>query len=234
MADLPRRADPYDDTDVIDERAPRFNQAFVAAMALAGVVAGWPLLWALMAFQFVLGLTLGRRWCVACVFYFEVIQPRFGEGSLEDSRAPRLANIMGMVFLGAAAISWWAGAETLGIVLGSLVAALALLASATGFCAGCEIYRLLARLRGVSPRHQDRIDPVDLGGFNGASRTIVQFSHPLCTDCREWSERLAGAPEPLVEVDVSSRPELARKYGVAIVPTVVAVAPDGEVVERLA
>ena len=34
-------------------------------------------------------------------------------------------------------------------------------------------------------------------------------------------------------VDVSRRPELARKYGVALVPMAVAVAPGGAVVERL-
>ena len=39
---------------------------------------------------------------------------------------------------------------------------------------------------------------------------------------------------PLVTIDVRERPELARKYGVAIVPTVVAVGPDGRVLERLA
>jgi len=37
-----------------------------------------------------------------------------------------------------------------------------------------------------------------------------------------------------VTVDVSRRPELARKYGVALVPTAVSVAPGGAVVERLA
>ena len=35
-------------------------------------------------------------------------------------------------------------------------------------------------------------------------------------------------------LDVRERPELARKYGVAIVPTAVAIGPDGAVLERLA
>jgi thioredoxin-like negative regulator of GroEL len=38
----------------------------------------------------------------------------------------------------------------------------------------------------------------------------------------------------VLQIDVRSQPELARKYGIAIVPTVVAVAPDGTVLERLA
>jgi hypothetical protein len=33
---------------------------------------------------------------------------------------------------------------------------------------------------------------------------------------------------------VRARPDLARRYGVAIVPTVIAVAGDGTVLERLA
>jgi hypothetical protein len=35
-----RTADPWIDTDVIDERAPRFNQAVVGIVALLGVVFG--------------------------------------------------------------------------------------------------------------------------------------------------------------------------------------------------
>ena len=41
-----RTADPWRDTDVIDERAPRFNQAVVGLVALAGAIFGWPLAWA--------------------------------------------------------------------------------------------------------------------------------------------------------------------------------------------
>lgn len=228
------QAHPYRDTDVIDERAPRFNQTVVGLVALAGAAFGWPLAWALMAAQLLIGLSFGRRFCITCVFYFEVLQPRFGEGRLEDSRAPRLANQMGVAFLGAAAAAWWLGAPALGTVLGLMVAALALLAAATGFCAGCEIYRLQAKLRGISPRHHDRIDPADVDGIAESSRTVLQFTHPLCTECRELSSELAAGPHPLVELDVRERPELARKYGIAIVPTAVAVGPDGSVLARIA
>jgi hypothetical protein len=87
-----RTADPWRDTDVIDARAPRFNQAVVGIVALAGALLGWPVLWALMALQLGLGLTLGRRFCLPCVTYYTLIQPRLGEGELEDSRPPRLAS----------------------------------------------------------------------------------------------------------------------------------------------
>jgi hypothetical protein len=228
-----RTADPWRDTDVIDERAPRFNQAMVGIVALLGAIFGWPLAWALMGAQLLIGLTLGRRFCLTCVAYFVLVQPRFGEGPLEDSRPPRLANKMGTVFLGAAALAWWLGAPGPGTALAVLVAALALLAASTGFCAGCELYRLTARLRGISPRHHPQMDTADLEGMDGLP-AYVEFTHPLCSECHDWERRLTSEPEPLLTLDVSDRPDLARKYGVAVVPTVLKVAPDGAVLERLA
>ena len=230
----PPVADPWRDTDVIDARAPRFNQAVVGLVALLGVVLAWPLAWAIIGAQLLIGLTLGRRLCLTCLAYFELIQPRFGEGPLEDSRPPRLANAIGSAFLSAAALVWWLGSPPLGTALGALVAALALIAATTGFCAGCEIYRLSARLRGISPRHHDRLDPADLDGLpaNGEAG-YVEFTHPLCAECRTWESTLRGRGS-LVTLDVRKRPDLARKYGIAVVPTVFAVATDGTVLKRLA
>ena len=143
-----RAADPYRDLTVIDSRAPRFNQTVIGVLSLLAVATEWWWLLALLALQLALGLTLGRRWCLACLAYFELIQPRFGEGPLEDSRPPRAANIVGLTVLAAASIAWAAGAETLGMALGALVAALALLSAVTGFCTGCEAYKLGCRLTG--------------------------------------------------------------------------------------
>jgi uncharacterized protein DUF4395 len=228
-----RTADPWRDTDVIDAHAPRFNQAVTGLVALLGALLGWPLAWALMALQLLVGLTLGRRFCLPCLAFFTLVQPRIGEGPLEDSRPPRLANMIGTAILGAAALAWWLGSPVVGTVLGSLVAALALLAASTGLCVGCELYRLTARLRGVSPRHHSQIDVADLNGMRGG-HAYVEFTHPLCSECREWEQRLGSRADPLVKLDVSDRPDLARKYGIAVVPTVLRVAPDGAVLERLA
>ena len=137
-----RSADPYRDLDVIDSRAPRFNQAVVGTLSGVAVLTGWWWLLVLLAAQLAVGLTFGRRYCLPCVAYFELVQPRFGEGPLEDSRPPRFANMVGVAFLSAATLAYVASAGTLGAVLGSLVAVLALAASATGFCAGCEAYKL--------------------------------------------------------------------------------------------
>jgi len=143
-----RRADPYRDLDVIDSRAPRFNQATVGALTALAVVADEPWLLGLLALQLAVGLTLGRRYCLPCLAYFELVQPLLGEGPLEDARPPRFATLVGVVFLAAATLAHALGAAALGDVLAGLVAVLAVLAAATGLCAGCEAYKLGHRLTG--------------------------------------------------------------------------------------
>jgi len=228
-----RTADPWNDTDVIDARAPRFNQAVVGLVSLAAVLTGWWWLLALLAFQLALGLTLGRRFCLPCLVYFEVVQPRLGEGPVEDARPPRFANMVGVAFLTAASAAYLAGQRGVGATLGGIVAALALLAAATGLCVGCEAYRLLARARGVRPGGVGAVDLGELGAAL-APQTLVQFTHPLCSDCHELEGRLRRDDRPLVTVDVSERPDLARRYHVTVVPTAFTVAGDGTVLERLA
>ena len=139
---MKRLGDPYRDLDVIDSRAPRFNQATIGLLSVLALATGWWWLLAILAAQLLVGLTLGRRFCIACVAYFELVQPRLGEGPLEDARPPRFANLVGAAFLTGASVSYLGGLAFLGMVLGSLVAGLALLAAATGFCTGCEAYKL--------------------------------------------------------------------------------------------
>ena len=237
-----RSAHPYDDTGVIDARAPRFNQATVGLISLLAVVTGWWPLYGVLAAQLILGLTLGRRWCLPCVAYFELVQPRFGEGEIEDARPPRFANIIGASVLAAATLASAAGLTGLGRALGALVAALALLAAVTGLCVGCELYRLLARARGVRPGRVAAFDLAELGldrdepgldrGTSG--EVVVEFTHPLCGRCQSVGRELREGTRPVVTVDVSQRPELARRYHVTLVPTAFAVDGDGRVLERLA
>jgi Domain of unknown function (DUF4395) len=143
-----RVADPYRDLDVIDSRGPRTNQAVIGLVALLALATGWWWLLALLALQLAVGLRFGRRYCLPCLLWFEVLQPRFGEGSLEDARPPRFANGVGVVVLGSAALAYAAGLTALGFALGALVAALALLSAVTGFCTGCEAYKLGCLVRG--------------------------------------------------------------------------------------
>ena len=226
-------ADPYADTDVIDARAPRFLQGTVGVGAVAALVTGWWWLYGLLALQLLVGLVLGRRWCLPCVAYFRFVQPRLGEGRVEDARPPRFANKVGATVLGAAFAAALAGLTGVATALGLLVAALALLAATTGLCVGCELYKLAARLRGIRPGRVGAFDLAEVGADPGRP-VVVQFTHPLCSDCRGLERRLAGQDPPLHVVDVSRRPDLARRYHVAVVPAAFRVAGDGTVLERLA
>jgi hypothetical protein len=230
----PRTAHPYRDLDVIDARAPRFNQATVGIVSLVAVLTGWWPLLGLMGAQLGIGLRYGRRYCLACVAYFELVQPRFGEGPIEDSRPPRFANQIGFVVLTSATLAWAVGWTAVGAALGLLVAGLALLAAATGLCAGCELYRIGARIRGIRRREVDRVELAELGVAAGAGDVVVAFGHPLCTDCNTVLRDLEAGSERYVSVNVRERPDLARKYGVALVPTVVRVNADGLVLQQVA
>jgi hypothetical protein len=230
----PRTADPYRDLDVIDARAPRFNQAVVGLGSLVAVVTGWWPILALLALQLGVGLRFGRRYCLPCVAYFELVQPRLGEGPIEDSRPPRFANQIGVTVLSAATVAYLVGLPLLGIALGGLVAALALLAATTGLCVGCEIYRLGARVLGVRGGQLDRIDLADVGVSQPTDGLVVSFGHPLCSDCHTFEAEVRASGRRLVSVDVRKERGLARKYGIALVPTAVAVTADGRVTARLA
>jgi hypothetical protein len=196
--------------------------------ALSGV---W-LLYGLMALQLTLGLLMGRRWCLPCRFYFDVVQPRFGEGPLEDSRPPRFANQVGAWFLWSATAAGALGLPRVALALGGTVAALALLAATTGLCVGCVLYRVGARLKGLRARAFETLDLAELGVAPGEG-AVVQFTHPLCADCQELTLRLASEGRAPVLVDVSKRPDLAHKYGISVVPLAVAVGADGIVAARL-
>ena len=227
-----RKADPWRDLSVIDARAPRFNQTVVALGALTAVWTGaWPIL-AVLGAQLAVSVLFGRKYCLPCVFYFTVVQPRLGEGELEDSRLPRFANIIGAVFMLSAAGFSAVGLTTVGLVLGSMVAALASLAAISGICVGCEAYALLAKLRGVRGGRFERFDLEQLG-LAQPDDVVVLFTHPLCSECHEVGESLSKQARPVLSIDVSKRKDLARKYGVSLVPLAFAVSREGLVTEQL-
>lgn len=175
---MKRRAHPYNDTHVIDARAPRSLQTVVAIVAAVGVATGSWWLFAVLAVQIAVGLQFGRRFCLPCVLYYELVQPRFGEGPLEDSRPVRFANRVGLVFLSAATLAGALGWGSLALVLGGLVAALALLAATTGLCVGCLLFKGLARLRGTP-----------------LSDAVAAFAATVCVDCQALPVR-AHPPRP--------------------------------------
>ena len=95
------------------------------------------------------------------------------------------------------------------------------------------LYRLAARARGLRTLALHHVDLAELGVPRGRG-AIVQFTHRLCSDCHALTSRLRAEERDPVLVDVSSRPDLARKYGIAAVPLAVEVDADGAVRRRLA
>jgi hypothetical protein len=218
---------------VIDARAPRFNQGVIAAACLAALLSGWWPLLTLAALQLGLTLTFGPRVCLGCLAYFKLVQPRFGRGPTKDARPVRFANFVGFVFLAAASLAHATGHAQLGWALAALVGALALLAALSGVCVGCEMYRLLAILRGIRSRRVARIDLAEIGAAP-QDGLVVQFTHPRCSDCQTLATKLSAEGTPLALVDVSARPDLARKYAVTLVPLAFRVAGDGRILSRVA
>ncbi|WP_181641929.1 DUF4395 family protein, partial [Nocardioides massiliensis] len=68
---------------------------------------------------------------------------------LEAPQPPRFAQSVGLVFVVVALVALLAGATLVGQVALGFALAAAFLNAAFDFCLGCEMYLLLARLRGA-------------------------------------------------------------------------------------
>lgn len=135
----------------IDARGPRFNQACIAAVLLVAFVGNWPLVVPGVAVALLAGAALGPRFGPFLAFFATVVKPRLGPPSeLEDPRPPRFAAAFGALVLAAATVAILADQVDLGWALALAVAVLAGLAAGSGICVGCEIYLVIARMRGVS------------------------------------------------------------------------------------
>ena len=134
----------------IDPRGPRFNQAVITVLLLAGFVADWRVVVPAVAVVLAAGAAFGPRFGPFLALYAQVIRPRLAPpAELEDPRPPRFAATLGAVVLAAATVAFVAGAPTVGWVRALLVAVRAGLSASTGICVGCEIYLYVARRRGI-------------------------------------------------------------------------------------
>ena len=228
--------DPTGSTErvpLIDVRAARLSQGTTAGLVLLALLVGWWPLLLLPAIHLGASFALGKRGNLPVRGFEAWIRPRLGPGPLEDARPPRFANFVGVLFLVAALAFHAVGLSAVGWALALIVGALALLASTTGVCVGCWMYRVAAPLRGIRPGKTHWFDLTELGA-PPASEVVVEFTHPLCSECVELDERLSRSGAAVVRIDVSRRPELARKYRVAVVPLAYAVGADGTVLRRIA
>jgi hypothetical protein len=217
---------------LVDVRAARLAQATTALLVLAAAALRSPALLLLPLAHCAASALLGRRGNLPVLAFDAFLRPRLGEARLEDARPPRFAAAVGAALLAGALASSASGLLALAWSLALLVGGLALLGAATGFCLGCWIYRLAAPLRGVRPGAPRHIDLAEVGA-PASDGVVVEFTHPLCGDCLDLHARLVGAGRRVVPVNVAERPDLARKYGVAVVPLAFAVRADGTVERRV-
>ena len=221
---------------LIDPRAPRTNQALVAACLLAAFLLDLPALLPAIAAILYVGVLLGRRWIPAYHLFFRLLGPRLARGKLEDERMPRFAQAMGATGIVVAWALIESGWPVAGWTLALSLAAAAAFAAMTGICLGCLSYRLMAKAGGLGRVRSQEVQLSDLGSCEAAtgSHKLVAFTHPLCSDCHEWDDRLEREAAAVVRIDVGERPDLARKYGIALVPTIWEVDAQGLVLRQLA
>ncbi len=114
--------------------------------AIAALFVPHPAIAATFALLLLLGAVLGPRWNLWSILYRALIAPRLtppGPERLEPSGPPRFANLLGGVFLAAAAASMALDWLIAGQALAGIVGLLAFLNAATGLCVGCRLYGLL-------------------------------------------------------------------------------------------
>lgn len=134
----------------IDPRGPRFGAAITTVVLGIVLVIGpgaWPLL-TLQAIAFAMGAVLGLQYQPYGVLYRALVQPRLGPPSAtEDSRPPRFAQAVGLVFAAVGLLGAVLGLDVLFYVAVGMAFFAAFLNAAFDFCLGCEMYLRLQRLR---------------------------------------------------------------------------------------
>jgi hypothetical protein len=135
-------------TDRLDPRGVRFAAAVTTVVLAIVLLTGSGVLAALQALVFAVPVVAGMRWSPYGALYRVLLAPRLGPpGEREDAAPVRFSQAVGLVFTVVAAVGYLSGATALGIVATAFALAAAFLNAAFGFCLGCEVYGLLARVR---------------------------------------------------------------------------------------
>ncbi len=199
--------------------APRFSQAITGVLALEAAIFGQPVALG-VALALVLLSLAGPRWSPVA-WVFRRIAPPAAE--LEPARPVRFSQTLAAVFLTTALVLIAVGWDVAGWAVALAVSAVAVISAITGFCIGCEVYRLLLARRGGAPE-----DVRDDLGLTGSGPWLVVLTAPGCARCEPLAremERAAGDRE-VVRVDLSRRPAAAA-LPVRSVPAALAIGPDG-------
>jgi Domain of unknown function (DUF4395) len=198
---------------------PRFAQAITGMLCLEAIVFDQPAAVAVALGLVLLGLAAPRVSPVAWLFRLVARPPR----ELEPAAPVRFSQALAAAFLTGSVALLYAGAETAGWVLAGLVAALALVSAVTGFCVGCEAYRILrARGRGAGGDVREDL------GLSGEGPWLVVLTAPGCARCEPFAREMerAAAGREVLRVSLADHPRAAA-LRVRSVPAALAVGADG-------
>lgn len=132
----------------VDSRGVRLSAAVSAAVLALVLVTGNAWLLAAQGLVFALGAAVGLRFSPYSAFYRAVVAPRLDPPTTKEEAAPvRFSQLVGLVFAALGTIGFGTGLTALGLVATAFALAAAFLNAAFGFCLGCELYGLIARIR---------------------------------------------------------------------------------------
>lgn len=146
---------------LIDARGPRFG-AVITSVVLAAVLltlqVNVAIAISLLAVQttvFALGAVVGLHAQPYGIIFKRIVRPLIGATSeLEDVRPPRFAQAVGLGFAVVGLISLIVGAQTVALIAVAAALSAAFLNAAFNYCLGCEMYLLIARVRGRTSAEQ--------------------------------------------------------------------------------
>ena len=136
----------------IDPRGPRFGAALTAVVLAIALLTGNVWVLAGQALIFASGSLLGLSYSPYSYLFRSFVRPRLDPPSeLEDPAPPRFAQTVGLAVTGVGLVLAAAGVGVAVEASAAVALIAALLNAVFGLCLGCEMYLLLARLRGPRP-----------------------------------------------------------------------------------
>jgi hypothetical protein len=143
--------------DQVDVRGPRFaawvTTAVIVATLLASAVspAAAAAILGAQAVVFAIGAWRGPRQHPYGLVFKHLVAPRLGPVTEKEPVPPlRFAQLVGFVFAAVGAVGFVAGVPLLGLIATGFALIAAFLNAAFGICLGCQIYPIVARVRGNS------------------------------------------------------------------------------------
>ncbi len=137
----------------VDPRGVRFAAAVTTIVLALVLVTGSVWLLTAQVAVFALAAGAGLRFAPYTAAFRLLVAPRIGPATARDDAAPvRFSQAVGFAFAAVGLVGYTTGLTALGVAATALALAAAFFNAAFGFCLGCELYGLIARLRTTSTK----------------------------------------------------------------------------------